>query len=125
MKRIIAALAILIIAFGSAVLVYLKTMSSVDRLTDISCEIRSAVVEKKKTNFWETKRLADEWDRTEMFMGAFLKHSELDDIEIGIRNISDYHEQGLIDEYLEELNNIINRLEHLKESEKPTIKNIF
>ena len=58
-------------------------------------------------------------------MVSFLPHSELDDIEIGIKNIENYHEQGLTDEYLEEINCVINRLEHIKESEKPTIKNIF
>ncbi len=125
MRKIIAALAILVIVFGSAVSVYLKLISSVDRLTRISCEIRDSVTQKKETDFRETKRLEDEWDRTEAFMGAFLNHSELDDIEIGIKNISDYHGQGLTDEYLEELNNVINRLEHLKESEKPTLRNIF
>ncbi len=125
MRKIIAALAILVIVFGSAVSVYLKLISSVDRLTRISCEIRDSVTQKKETDFRETKRLEDEWDRTEAFMGAFLNHSELDDIKIGIKNISDYHGQGLTDEYLEELNNVINRLEHLKESEKPTLRNIF
>ncbi len=125
MRKIIAALAILVIVFGSAVSVYLKLISSVDRLTRISCEIRDSVTQKKETDFRETKRLEDEWDRTEAFMGAFLNHSELDDIEIGIKNISDYHGQGLTDEYLEELNNVINRLEHLKESEKTTLRNIF
>ena len=58
-------------------------------------------------------------------MVSFLPHSELDDIEIGIKNIENYHEQGLTDEYLEEINCVIIRLEHIKESEKPTIKNIF
>lgn len=125
MKRIIAALAILIIVFGSATSVYLKIISSVDRLTCISCEIRDSVTQKKKTDFWQTERLVSEWDKVEAFMGAFLNHSELDEIEIGIKNISDYHGQGLADEYLEELNNVINRLEHLKESEKPVLRNIF
>lgn len=125
MKRIIAALAILIIVFGSATSVYLKIISSVDRLTCISCEIRDSVTQKKKTDFWQTERLVSEWDKVEAFMGAFLNHSELDEIEIGIKNISDYHGQGLTDEYLEELNNVINRLEHLKESEKPVLRNIF
>ena len=40
-------------------------------------------------------------------------------------NIPDYEEQELTDEYLESLNECINRLEHIKESEKVTFKNIF
>jgi hypothetical protein len=122
MRRIIAATVILLIVLGSSIGIYFKIISEVDRLTDIACEIRESVGQKEKTDFWETKRLSDAWDR---FMVSFLPHSELDDIEIGIKNIENYHEQGLTDEYLEEINSVINRLEHIKESEKPTIKNIF
>ncbi len=125
MRRIIAATVILLIVLGSSIGIYFKIISEVDRLTDIACEIRESVGQKEKTDFWETKRLSDVWDRSETFMVSFLPHSELDDIEIGIKNIENYHEQGLTDEYLEEINSVINRLEHIKESEKPTIKNIF
>lgn len=125
MRRIIAATVILLIVLGSSIGIYFKIISEVDRLTDIACEIRESVGQKEKTDFWETKRLSDAWGRSETFMVSFLPHSELDDIEIGIKNIENYHEQGLTDEYLEEINSVINRLEHIKESEKPTIKNIF
>lgn len=125
MRRIIAATVILLIVLGSSIGIYFKIISEVDRLTDIAYEIRESVVQKEKTDFWETKRLSDAWDRSETLMVSFLPHSELDDIEIGIKNIENYHEQGLTDEYLEEINSVINRLEHIKESEKPTIKNIF
>lgn len=125
MRRIIAATVILLIVLGSSIGIYFKIISEVDRLTDIACEIRESVGQKEKTDFWETKRLSDAWNRSETLMVSFLPHSELDDIEIGIKNIENYHEQGLTDEYLEEINSVINRLEHIKESEKPTIKNIF
>lgn len=125
MRRIIAATVILLIVLGSSIGIYFKIISEVDRLTDIACEIRESVSQKEKTDFWETKRLSDAWDRSETFMVSFLPHSELDDIEIGIKSIENYHEQGLTDEYLEEINSVINRLEHIIESEKPTIKNIF
>lgn len=125
MRRIIAATVILLVVLGSSIGIYFKIISEVDRLTDIACEIRESVGQKEKTDFWETKRLSDAWDRSETLMVSFLPHSELDDIEIGIKNIENYHEQGLTDEYLEEINSVINRLEHIKESEKPTIKNIF
>ena len=125
MRRIIAATVILLVVLGSSIGIYFKIISEVDRLTDIACEIRESVGQKEETDFWETKRLSDAWDRSETFMVSFLPHSELDDIEIGIKNIENYHEQGLTDEYLEEINSVINRLEHIKESEKPTIKNIF
>lgn len=125
MKRIIAALAILLIVFGSSTCIYLKIVSKVDELTDLAGEIRDSVNERGETDGKETEMLTEVWENAENFMVSFLPHSELDDIEIGIMNIKNYHEQGLTDEYLEELNNCINRLRHIKESEKPTVKNIF
>lgn len=125
MKRIIAALVILLVVFGTSVGVYFKTVSEVDNLTETACEIRTAVTARGNTDFWETRRLSAAWDKCETFMVSVLPHSELDDIEIGIKNIENYREQGLTDEYLEELNGVINRLEHIKKTEKPTIKNIF
>lgn len=125
MKRIIAALAILLIVFGSSTCIYLKIVSKVDELTALAGEIRDSVNARGKTDGGETEMLTEAWERAENFMVSFLPHSELDDIEIGIMNIENYHEQSLTDEYLEELNNCINRLRHIKESEKPTVKNIF
>lgn len=125
MKRIIAALTILTVVFGASVGIYFKIASNVNELTDLAEEIQNSIVASGDTNLQDTKRLSDAWDKEERFMVSFLPHSELDDIEIGIKNIENYHEQGLTDEYLEELNNVINRLKHIKESEKPSIKNIF
>lgn len=125
MKRIIAGAVILLIAVGSSLGIYLGISGNIDRLTDIACEVRDGVVQSGKSDTEQTKHLTGEWERCESFMAAFLPHSELDDIEIGLRNIENYHNQALTDEYLEELNGCINRLEHIKESEKPVFKNIF
>ena len=125
MKRVVAAAVILIIAVGSSIGVYCGIISRVDSLLETARQTRDAVVESGETNREQTDMLMKEWEDSEIFMAAFLPHSELDDIEIGIRNIENYHTQKLTDEYLEELNGCINRLEHIKESEKPSFKNIF
>lgn len=125
MKRVVAAVAILIIAVGSSIGVYCGIISRVDSLLETARQTRDAVVQSGETNREQTDMLMKEWEDSEIFMAAFLPHSELDDIEIGIRNIENYHTQKLTDEYLEELNGCINRLEHIKESEKPSFKNIF
>lgn len=125
MKRIIAAAVILLIAVGSSLGIYLGISRDIDRLTALACEVRDSVVESGKSDTEQTKRLTAEWEKCESFMAAFLPHGELDDIEIGLKNIENYNNQALTDEYLEELNGCINRLEHIKESEKPIFKNIF
>ena len=125
MKRVIAAVVILIIAVGSSIGVYCGIISRVDSLLETARHTRDDVVESGETDQGQTDVLMKEWEDSEHFMAAFLPHSELDDIEIGIRNIENYHTQKLTDEYLEEMNGCINRLEHIKESEKPSFKNIF
>lgn len=125
MKRLIAGIIILLIAVGSAVTINLKICKNIDHLTEIAVSVRENVEKSEETDSRQTKLLTDGWTQMESFMAAFLPHSELDDIEIGIKNIENYHKQGLTDEYLEELNGCINRLEHIKESEKPVFKNIF
>lgn len=125
MKRLIAGIIILLIAVGSAVTINLKICKNIDHLTEIAVSVRENVEKSEETDTRQTKLLTDGWTQMESFMAAFLPHSELDDIEIGIKNIENYHKQGLTDEYLEELNGCINRLEHIKESEKPVFKNIF
>ncbi len=125
MKRVVAAAVILFIAVGSSIGVYCGIISRVDSLLETARQTRDAVVESGETNREQTDTLMMEWEDSEIFMSAFLPHSELDDIEIGIRNIENYHTQKLTDEYLEELDGCINRLEHIKESENPSFKNIF
>lgn len=125
MKRVIAGAVILLIAVGSSVGIFFGINRKVERMTVAACEVRSSVVQNGSSDSEQTRRLLEEWESMETFMVAFLPHGELDDIEIGLRNIEDYHRQGLTDEYLEELNGCINRLEHIKESEKPSFKNIF
>lgn len=125
MKRLIAGIIILLIAVGSAVTINMKICKNIDHLTEIAVSVRENVEKSEETDTRQTKLLTDGWTQMESFMAAFLPHSELDDIEIGIKNIENYHKQGLTDEYLEELNGCINRLEHIKESEKPAFKNIF
>lgn len=125
MKRVAAAVVILFIAVGSSIGVYFGIISRVNSLLEVAGQARDTVVESGETDWRQTDKLAKEWEFSGMFMAAFLPHSELDEIEIGIRNIQNYQSQKLTDEYLEELNGCINRLEHIKESEKPTFKNIF
>lgn len=125
MKRAIFGIVILLIAIGSSVGISLKIDANVERLLDVAYGVRESIEQSGKTDARQTEQLCCEWENMESFMAAFLPHGELDDIEIGIMNIENYHRQELTDEYLEELNGCINRLRHIKETEKPTFKNIF
>lgn len=58
-------------------------------------------------------------------MVSILPHDELEEIELGIMNLPDYENQNMPEEYIKTLNGCISRLEHILETEKPSLKNIF
>ena len=125
MKRIIGAIVILAVIFGSSIGINCKLNDNIEKMTAVAAEGRDYAEKYGKTDPELTEKIVGTWDGMNVFMAAFLPHGELDDIEIGFMNIPDYEEQELTDEYLESLNECINRLEHIKESEKVTFKNIF
>lgn len=125
MKRIIGAIVILAVIFGSSIGINCKLNDNIEKMTAVAEEGRDYAKKYGKTDPELTEKIVGTWDGMSVFMAAFLPHGELDDIEIGFMNIPDYEEQELTDEYLESLNECINRLEHIKESEKVTFKNIF
>lgn len=125
MKRIISAIVIFAVVFGSSIGINCKINSNIEKMTAVAEEGRDYVKKYGKTDPRLTEKIIVEWDDMSSFMAAFLPHGELDGIEIGFMNISDYENQNLTDEYLESLNECINRLRHIKESEKVTFKNVF
>ena len=112
MNRIIAAVVLLVIDYTEDML---KIMES-DRETTVS---------ECKAEISRSKDIGQVWEKKQGLLAALLPHDELEDIEIGIMNLPDYAEQGLLEEYVKTLNDCINRLHHIKETENPTIKNIF
>jgi len=125
MKRIIGAIVILAVIFGSSIGINCKLNDNIEKMTAVAAEGRDYAKKYGKIDPELTEKIVGTWDGMSFFMAAFLPHGELDDIEIGFMNIPDYEEQELTDEYLESLNECINRLEHIKESEKVTFKNVF
>jgi hypothetical protein len=125
MKKLIGAFIILAVIFGSAITINQVMNNNIDEITEVTVQGRNYVEQNGNTNPEITKEIVRLWEAKETFMAAFLPHGELDDIEIGFKNLTNYENQKLTDEYLEEINECINRLEHIKESEKVIIKNIF
>ena len=125
MKRIIGAIVILAVIFGTSIGIKHKLNDNIEKMTAVAAEGRDYAKKYGRIDPRLTEKIVGTWDGMSIFMAAFLPHGELDGIEIGFMNIPDYEDQELTDEYLESLNECINRLEHIKESEKVTFKNIF
>lgn len=125
MKRIIAAILLIFISVGGSILVSVNVQKKSDIMIDLMKNDREIIISSKATDFNRTQKIEEQWKGMEDFMAAFLPHSEIDAVEIGIKCLVDYNNQGLTDEYLETLNECINTLNHVKETEKIYFKNIF
>lgn len=125
MKRIVVAVALIAAAVGGSVAVTKSVENKSEKIIDLLQNDRTLIVENQVTDTARTQKIKSEWESVEGFMATFLPHSEIDTVEIGIKCLADYDEQGLTDEYLETLNECINTLNHIKESEDLCIKNIF
>lgn len=125
MKRIVAAILLIALSVGGSVLVVCCIQEKSDKILKLMERDRELVITSQTTDKNRANEIKEEWESVESFMSAFLPHSEIDSVEIGIRCLENYDEQGLCDEYLETLNDCINTLNHVKESEKILLKNIF
>ena len=125
MKRFIAAVLILSLTVIVSVSVYFLVCHRIDDITDFMKSDRDATVKSMKIDPERTALSVNEWNKNEKLLVSLLTHHELEEVEIGIRCLENYSEQNLVEEYIETLNECINHLEHIKETELPDIKNIF
>lgn len=72
-----------------------------------------------------TRAIVHEWEKHEMYMAAMLLHHEIEDLEIGMMLLENYAIENQYEEYLETVNECINKLRHVKETQKPDAGNIF
>lgn len=71
------------------------------------------------------EKISKEWENHEELLVAMLPHDELEEIEIDIMKLTACAEQNVPDEYLEALNDCINRLNHIRDTEEFAWRNIF
>lgn len=125
MKRLIAAILILSFTIIVSVSVYFVICNKIDAIINIMENDRDETARTMKIDQERTRLCIAEWNKNEKLLVSLLTHYELEEVEIGIRCLENYSEQKLAEEYLETLNECINHLEHIKETELPDIKNIF
>jgi len=70
-------------------------------------------------------RLMEKWDRAELVFSVMLQHSHLDDFERRIRMLNFYFDQKDYEKYIEISYEAKNELEHIMESERLSLGNIF
>ncbi|MEG2396269.1 MAG: DUF4363 family protein [Oscillospiraceae bacterium] len=65
------------------------------------------------------------WNKKNKLMGIYINHSEMDEIQINIKSLDDLCKSKDYEELLEISYNSIYHLEHIGETENPSIGNIF
>ncbi len=125
MKRFVIAVFVLLLTITFSVGSYFLICKKIDTVINLMENDRQATISTGEPDKNRTEKIVAEWDRYEDLLVSLLTHHELQDIEIGVRCLHDYMQQGLTEEYIKTLNECINKLKHVKETELPDTKNIF
>ncbi len=125
MKRFVIAVFVLLLTITFSVGSYFLVCNKIDDVITLMENDRRLTISSGEVDKSRTGQVVDEWLKHEDLLVSLLTHHELEDIEIGVRNLSDYMQQGLTEEYIKTLNECINKLKHVKETELPDTKNIF
>ena len=125
MKRLVAAFFLFALALSIALAGHFYIRSSAKKMIEFFEKDRSLTVADGMSSHDRAEKIQNEWNKRETLFVAILPHSELDEIEINIMHLTDFNSQGLTEEYIKSLNECINRLEHIRETENIDFKNIF
>lgn len=125
MKRVVISVVLLIVAVVFSVISYFTVNSRVNRIIELMKTDREITMSTSSPDKERTNKITEEWDKNETYLVSMLTHHELEEVEIGIMCLTDYMNQGYTEEYIKTLNECINRLNHIKETEKADTKNIF
>lgn len=125
MNRIVAAVMLLILSIGTGIAGYFSVLSYVKETRILMEKDRDITVSTAVSDIERAKEIQELWEKKQGLLATLLPHDELEEIEIGIMSLTDFNSQGMTEEYVKTLNNCINRLNHIEETEKPTLKNIL
>ena len=125
MNRLAAALILLFISVGIGLSGHFYIVRSAESLIEHIEQDRKLTVASGIPSAERAEKIQKEWKKRETLFVAILPHSELDEIEISIMNLTDFQKQEFSEEYIKALNECINRLEHIRETQNPDFKNIF
>lgn len=104
--------------------------SSLDRCTgEASTRLEQAQRFGSTGNFEEAARwisqASEVWEARKGFLGSTLRHEELDEIEVGFRSLLAIAEQEADDQFAPACAELIARIRHVSEMEKPFYYNVL
>ena len=128
MKEMIIIISILIIIFTCSIVTqrYLNRTSDllVDDLKEIKQNIENKDLDEKELAK-KAEEMYEKWEKTNAKWSIIILHDEIDLIETSLIKMKAFIKTGEIEECMAELDTSIFLLNHIKEKEKTSLKNIF
>lgn len=128
MKEVVIIISILIIIFTGSIVTqrYLNKTSDllVDELEEIKKNIENNDFNEKELAK-KTEEMYEKWEKTNAKWSIIILHDEIDLIETSLIKMKAFIKTGEIEECMAELDTSIFLLNHIKEKEKTSLKNIF
>lgn len=126
MNRIIVSVIALILVIAVASFSVLSLDSSCKNLSENLDEIKSAAGIKDTEKTIElTEKALELWDKEERKISLLVDHSEIDEIEKTIKSLPVLARQGSMERLEEQSSIAAERVRHIREKEKISVKNIF
>ena len=125
MNRNVAAIFLLVLSVGMGIAGTFMIKNATEEIIEAMESDVLLTVQTEQASEQRAEEIQELWKSKENILVTLLPHSELDEIEMKIKSLSDFQSQGLIEEYIKALDDCINRLEHINESEMTDLKNIF
>lgn len=126
MKRLIIAVILFAAACFMSVGGYFTLKGTCDRLDVLLVEARTSAEQQDAEKLAAgNERLSSAWERSRTVVSIMTQHSHLDEFEQKVKMLDHYARDGDFDKYVETACEAQNELEHLLESEKITLGNIF
>lgn len=126
MNRIIVSVIALILVIAVASFSVLSLDSSCKNLSENLDEIKSAAEFKDSEKAIElTEKALELWDEEEGKISLLVNHSEIDEIEKTLKSLPVLARQGSMERLEEQSSIAAERVRHIREKEKISIKNIF
>ena len=126
MNRIIVSVIALILVIAVASFSVLSLDSSCRNLSENLDEIKSAAEFKDAEKTIElTEKALELWDEEEGKISLLVNHSEIDEIEKTLKSLPVLARQGSMEGLEEQSSIAAERVRHIREKEKISVKNIF
>ncbi len=128
MKEIIIIISILIIIFAGSIIIqmYLNKTSAllIDKLENIKSDIENEKFDREKVSK-KAEEMYSEWEKINEKWSVIILHDEIDLIETALIKMKAEIKSGKIEDSMAEIDTSIFLLNHIKEKEKTSLKNIF